>query len=91
MIERGVAFLPGKPSILAKERAVVPCGCFVAVGLRLDTQEIATTARPCGLEHEREMALFNSALTESLDEPTGQPLVEVCDEILTMIFAAEAG
>ncbi len=83
MIEHGVYCQPGPPMLVANKRSVLPCGCFVAVGLRMDTKEAACGCSPCGLHHRGLMERFSLALTDSLVNPTARPLIDVVDEILS--------
>lgn len=77
----------GLPLMLLNQAAVAPCGCSVYVGLRVDTKEAVSLAGCCAPGHEALIATFNEALIESLADPEDRPLVEVCDEILTLAAA----
>lgn len=78
--------LRGDPVLVSKERATLPCGCAVYVGLRVDTKEVATAAIPCKSDHRVLMEQFNSDLAKSLENPTDRLLVEVVNELLESIF-----
>lgn len=83
MIEFGTYCHPGPPLLVARERSVLACGCFVAVGLRMDTEEAAVGCCPCERPgHWRLLKQFYLALTDSLVNPTSRPLVDVVDELL---------
>lgn len=83
MIEFGVYCHPGPPLLVARERSALPCGCFVAVGLRMDTEEAAVGCSPCWRpDHAELLQGFYLALTDSLVNPTTRPLIDVVDELL---------
>lgn len=88
MIRHGVFVQPGPPIIVARKRAVASCGCYVLVGLRTDTKEVAVSGSPCAPRHDHRMERFSLALSDSLVNPTNRPLIEVVDEIL---IATEEG
>ncbi len=83
MIEHGVYCQPGPPMLVADKRAILPCGCFAAVGLRMDTREAAVGVSPCAPAHRALLERFSLALTDSLVNPTHRPLIDVVDELLT--------
>lgn len=87
MIERGVFYLPGPPPVVARERSVLPCGCTVTVGVRMDREppEVAAAASPCSSRHRLLMERFNLAFTDTLVNPTDRPLIDVVDEVLAAV------
>lgn len=89
MVEEVYFFHAGPPMVRANERAAMPCGCAVYVGVRLDNGEAFLGATACAPEHEDTMGAFMAAYFDSLAEPQDRPAVEVADEILTRVFAGE--
>lgn len=89
MVERTYFLHPGPPMVRANERAIVGCGCAAYVGVRLDNGEPFLGALACRPEHEGKVGQFLAAYHESLDRPQARPAVEVADEILTTVFAAD--
>jgi hypothetical protein len=90
VVERHIrAVHPGPPLTVANERAVMPCGCAVYIGLRMDTHEPTLGATACSDAHKGKVHAFLAAYHESLDAPSDRPAVEVADEILTRVFARE--
>lgn len=73
---------PGRPTILFRERAILPCGCFVVVGERADNGEAATATVPHGPEHRPVMAAFHEAWHATLPSDSARPAIEVVDELL---------
>lgn len=84
MIETALLYNPGPPPFVARERSILPCGCFVAVGVRVDRDpcEASTMGSPCSPAHLSILRRFNLALTDSLVNPSARPLIEVVDELL---------
>jgi hypothetical protein len=73
------------PAVVGTDRAVLPCGCYVVVGHRIDTHELSTASVPCSPEHRKSvMARFQVALLESLkpENLTDRDLIDVVDELL---------
>jgi hypothetical protein len=68
--------------MLVQTRARLDCGCCCFVGIRLDTNEVASATGACSVAHEQLVTHFNPLLRESPAEPDARPLVEVCDELL---------
>jgi hypothetical protein len=78
---------PGPPHIMAKERAILECGCFVAVGLQTATKEPALIGTACGDDHKPKMREFLRRYDETLENPSSRPAVEVADEVLGEVYA----
>lgn len=87
MIEHGVFVQQGPPMVVARERSVLPCGCFAAVGVRMDRTppEVSVGGSPCSQQHRQLLERFRFALTDSLVNPTSRPLIDVVDELLVGI------
>lgn len=68
--------------IITRERAKLPCGCCMLVGLSADRQP-ATRAAPCAEKHLMVMERANQLLVESLATPSKVQLVVVCAQFLT--------
>jgi hypothetical protein len=75
--------------MIAKERAIMPCGCAAYVGLRMDTHDPTLGATACCHEHRGKVHAFLAAYHESLERPSDRDAVEVADELLTRVFAGE--
>lgn len=77
---------PGRPTILWRDRAILPCGCMCVVGFRMDNSETASAAIPCSADHHQLMHHFNLLMKESMavppDERGDRQLVDVADELL---------
>lgn len=76
--------------VLSAVRAVLPCGCAAYVGERLDDGEGAVAALACSDEHHALMTTFMALIRASLETPLPVPLVEVCDEMLTIAAGMHA-
>ena len=93
MIERlpfsqaAVMAAPDGTPVLCKERAVMDCGCFAAVGIRPDNHEGALGVHPCSGGHVPLMQHFIDQYVASLDSPEDTPAIEVAHDLLLMIFA----
>lgn len=91
MIVHGLCALSGPPPIVSNERAELPCGCVVYVGVRTDKKddhgkyEATTASAACSVEHRMQMQRFNQLLRDSLPSASARPLVEVIDEMLTEV------
>lgn len=67
--------------MVTRERAKLPCGCCIFVGLA--DGEASTGARPCTPEHEPVTDHASGLLRESTKNPKHALLVDVCRDILT--------
>lgn len=76
------------PVVMTDSRAVLGCGCAGYVGIRMDKGELVTVLRPCTPRHDGLMQRVQDALIASTRNPTGRPLVEVVDELLTATAVA---
>jgi hypothetical protein len=72
----------GKPTLLARWRVALPCGCEVWIGIRADNQEAATGTIACGGAHWPLVDRFNQSLHASCLVPTDRPLVDVVAQLL---------
>lgn len=69
--------------MITKERAKLPCGCCIYVGITTDTHEATTGAQPCSLEHVLITERASQLIVESLSSPSNRLLVDVCATLLT--------
>lgn len=85
MIERKRDIFLGEPTLVTEGYARLDCDCRVYVGVRVDTQEAATMNKACSKEHDSLMDDFNAALLGTLPNDSTEPLIEVCDDLLTKV------
>jgi hypothetical protein len=74
--------LPGPPPMLSAEQAVLPCGCMVPVGIRMDTDELAVTAVACCKAHEAGLERLRGFLEASLQNSQPIPVMDVVVDLL---------
>jgi hypothetical protein len=73
---------PGSPTLLARWRVSLGCGCCVWVGIRADDGEAATGACACQESHRTLMRRFNDRMRAGLEHPSDRQLVDVVAETL---------
>lgn len=80
----------GYPTVLWKDRAEMPCGCAVLVGVRLDLQEPAVVFTNCEDDgHFDTMAVCRDLYAKSLAEGREGEAVRVAAELLSRAFNLE--
>lgn len=82
LARRGHVLIQQEPLIMVHESTVLPCGCVVHIGFRLDNGEGASAAIECEAAHWQLMEHFNLLLKESLVAPTRRPLIDVVEDLL---------
>ena len=78
--------LTGEPPILTNDYEVYPCGCVLAVGVRMDTHETALAVSGCQ-QHREVMNRVIERYRESLNDPLATPAMTV----LTAMYAEALG
>lgn len=89
--EAKFATAPGQPMVVWKDRAELPCGCAVLVGIRIDTQEPSLVFTNCEQDgHFDAMVRAREAYVVTLQNPReGVEAVEVAREVLSAAFNLE--
>lgn len=73
---------PDRPTILFTRRAILPCGCFIVAGSRMDNGEAAASVGACCEDHGPMVTGVYGSLLESLGDPQDRPMVDVANEML---------
>jgi hypothetical protein len=88
-VERFKVRMIANENMISKERVVLPCGCAIYVGIRLDHQGAVTASRACSKRHHALVQRADELIAHSAKRRKRTPAVRVAADALAQA-AAEA-